>query len=47
MTLYNLQEYDNAMELLLKCIVDTTSDQEILSYKAAITFYSDKLDQIW
>ena len=47
MTLYNLKEYHNAMELLLKSLVDTTADKEILSYKDAIKFYADKLDQIW
>ncbi|MEH7011686.1 tetratricopeptide repeat protein [Neobacillus niacini] len=47
MTLYNLKEHNTAMEILLKCIVDTTSNEEILNYKKAITFYSDKLDNIW
>ena len=47
MTLYNLKDHKNAMELLLKCLVDTTSDQEILTYKKAIHFYSDKLNTIW
>ncbi|MEC2158829.1 tetratricopeptide repeat protein [Virgibacillus halodenitrificans] len=47
MTLYNLKEHSKAMELLLKCLIDTTSDDEIISYKKAIKFYSDKLDEIW
>ncbi|KAA0965705.1 tetratricopeptide repeat protein [Sporosarcina sp. ANT_H38] len=47
MTLYNLKEHDGAMELLLKCLTDTTVDQEILSYKKAVGFYSDKLDHVW
>ncbi|MBS4172687.1 tetratricopeptide repeat protein [Bacillus sp. FJAT-49736] len=47
MTLYNLKEHHSAMELLLKCLIDTTSDAEILKYKKAIDFYSDKLDQVW
>ncbi|WP_442598498.1 tetratricopeptide repeat protein [Neobacillus sp. D3-1R] len=47
MTLYNLKEHQRAMELLLKCLVETTSDEDILHYKRAITFYSDKLDQTW
>lgn len=46
-TLYNLEEHHQAMELLLKCLIDTTSDDEILRYKRAIHFYSDKLDEIW
>lgn len=47
MTLYNLNEHDKAMELLLNCLADSTTDTEILSYKKAINFYSDKLDQVW
>jgi len=47
MTLYNLNEHSKAMELLLKCLVDTTTDDEVLKYKKAINFYSDKLDKIW
>lgn len=47
MTLYNLNEHSKSMELLLKCLVETTSDNEILEYKRAIDFYSDKLDDVW
>lgn len=47
MTLYNLEEHHSAMEILLKALVETTTDQEILSYKRAIEFYSDKLDEVW
>ena len=47
MTLYNLKEHSLAMELLLKSLLDTTSDGEILQYRKAIQFYLDKLDQIW
>lgn len=47
MTLYNLKENNNAMELLLKCLIETTMDKEILSYKRAINFYADKLDNVW
>jgi tetratricopeptide (TPR) repeat protein len=47
MTLYNLNEHSKAMELLLKCLADTTSDNEILSYKRAIDYYSNKLDEVW
>jgi tetratricopeptide (TPR) repeat protein len=46
-TLYNLKEHHTAMELLLKCLLDTTTDKDILSYKKAIDFYSNKLDNIW
>lgn len=47
MTLYNLQEHRKAMELLLKCLIDTTKDNKILSYKKAIAFYADRLDETW
>lgn len=47
MTLYNLNEHSQAMEWLLTCLIDTTTDDEILRYKKAIEFYSDKLDEIW
>ena len=47
MTLYNLSEHKKAMEFLLKCLIDTTTDSEILSYKKAIIYYADKLDEIW
>jgi len=47
MTLYNLNEHTKAMELLLNCLINTTTDDEILKYKKAIDFYSDKLDVIW
>lgn len=47
MTLYNLNEHSKAMELLLKCLTETTMDVEILNYKRAIDFYSNKLDETW
>lgn len=47
MTLYNLSEHQMAMEVLLNCLLETTKDEEILNYKRAISFYSDKLDQVW
>lgn len=47
MTLYNLNEHSEAMELLLKCLIETTEDSTILAYKKALNFYSDKLNQIW
>jgi tetratricopeptide (TPR) repeat protein len=47
MTLYNVDEHAMAMEILLNCLVKTTTDEDIASYKKAIHFYSDKLDQTW
>jgi tetratricopeptide (TPR) repeat protein len=47
LTLYNLKEHGYAMELLLNSLIETTTNKEIVDYKKAIGFYSDKLDQIW
>lgn len=47
MTLYNLNEHSKAMEVLLNCLIETTSDEEILKYEKAIRFYADKLDEVW
>lgn len=47
MTLYNLNEYAKAMEILLKIIADTSLDEGIRKYRKAIEFYSDKVDEIW
>jgi tetratricopeptide (TPR) repeat protein len=47
MTLYNVGEHSKAMEILLTCLADTTNDKEISSYKRAIEYYADKLDEIW
>ncbi|MCM3388261.1 tetratricopeptide repeat protein [Ureibacillus chungkukjangi] len=47
MTLYNLNEHSQAVELLLNCLIETTKDSNILVYKKALTFYADKLDQTW
>ncbi len=47
MTLYNLKKHNEAMELLLQCLAETTTDAEILSYKNAINFYANQLDKVW
>ncbi len=47
MTLYNLQRYQVAMELLLTTLAETTSDESILQCKRAILFYAPHLDQVW
>ena len=47
MTYYNLAEYSQAMELLLRTISEIETDSEIKTYQKAIAFYADKLDQIW
>ncbi|MDP4097269.1 tetratricopeptide repeat protein [Paenibacillus sp. P96] len=47
MTLYNLQQHPQAMEILLQCIAESSNDSEIQKYKRAILFYSDQLDKVW
>lgn len=47
MTLYNLHRYQEAVELLLTNLAETTSDEAILQYQRAILFYAPQLDQTW
>lgn len=47
MVLYNQKAFSEAMSILLKQLAETSSDEGIQSYKKAILFYSDKLDQVW
>ncbi|WP_435171919.1 tetratricopeptide repeat protein [Paenibacillus glycanilyticus] len=47
MVLYNLEEHNAAMEILLKQLAETSGDQGIQSYRKALLFYADKLDQRW
>lgn len=47
MVRFNLKEYNYAMEILLKQLIETSNDEGIQSYHKAIHFYSDKLDHIW
>lgn len=47
MTLYNVEEHVKAMEILLTCLVQTSNDPDINSFKRAIGFYADKLDKTW
>ena len=43
MTLYNLKEHSKAMELLLKCLIETTNDPEIINYKSIRNIINYKL----
>lgn len=44
---FNLNNHADAMKLLLTQITETTSDQEIKSYKRALEFYSTRLNEIF
>ena len=47
MVKYNLKEHNAAMEILLSLLAETSSDKGIQTYRRAIQFYSNKLDQVW
>ena len=47
MTLYNLKQHHQAMEILLNCLLETTTDEDILRYTKALRFYSTQLDTVW
>ncbi|SCW76926.1 Tetratrico peptide repeat-containing protein [Paenibacillus tianmuensis] len=47
MVRFNQKAYSESMEILLKQIAETSNDKGIQTYKKAILFYSDKLDQTW
>jgi tetratricopeptide (TPR) repeat protein len=47
MALYNTGAHAEAMELLLKVIVNTADDDGIQQFNRAIEFYADKLDEVW
>lgn len=47
MALHNAGESREAVELLLKNLVETTSDSSIQSYERALSFYADRLDEVW
>ncbi len=47
LALYNAGECREAVELLLKNLVETTSDPRIKSYERALSFYAGRLDEVW
>ncbi|MEK3661249.1 tetratricopeptide repeat protein [Paenibacillus sp. FSL F4-0236] len=47
MTLHNLGDHRLAMGMLLKLLAETSADEGIRSYSKAISYYSDKLEQVW
>ena len=46
MALYNLDAHEQAIEILLRNLAETSSDPEIASYKEAISCYASRLDEI-
>lgn len=47
MTYYNLGKHEEAMEILLTLMADTSSDISIRQFEKAIRYYSDKLNRLW
>jgi Flp pilus assembly protein TadD len=47
MALYSNDQPKEACELLLRVVLDTTADEEILSYRPAIDVYAADLDRVW
>jgi tetratricopeptide (TPR) repeat protein len=47
MTEHNLQNYEKAMGILLKLLVHHTSSPHLQSYKRAISFYSNHLNEVF
>ena len=38
---------DEAVQLLLELLLDTTSDENILAYADPLDYYKDNLDEVW
>lgn len=47
MTLFNLAEYEQATKRLLTLLAETSSAPDIQSYRQALLFYADKLNETW
>lgn len=47
MTLFNLNDYEKSISILLKLLADSSSDEDIRKFSKAISFYSDRLNQVW
>jgi tetratricopeptide (TPR) repeat protein len=47
LALYNVGEHRQAVDLLLKHLVETTSDPGVRSYEKALRFYTGRLDEVW
>src|SRR5215467_4065534 len=46
-TLFNTQQYREALELALTNLAETTADEALQYYKRGIVFYAQHLDQTW
>lgn len=44
---YSNEQYSEAVQLLLDLLLQTSNDEQILSYADTLDFYKDNLDEIW
>ena len=47
MTLLNLGRHDEATELLLRCLAETSADPSVSRYRRALLAYAPRLDETW
>ena len=47
MALYNTQHYNEAMELVLTNLLETTSDEKLQYFKRGLLYYASHLDETW
>lgn len=45
--LHNLNQHTEALSMLLKTLIETTTNKDIKKYERALSFYADHLDEIW
>jgi tetratricopeptide (TPR) repeat protein len=45
MAYYSSGRHEDAVRTLIEVILDTTSDEDILAYEEALTYYKDNLDE--
>lgn len=46
MTLYNRQSYKEAMEIVLRNLLETTTDAKLQYFKRPLDYYATHLDEI-
>lgn len=47
LTLYNLGIHDRAMEIMIRNLIETTDSKDISSYRKALMYYKDRMDETW
>jgi tetratricopeptide (TPR) repeat protein len=47
MTLYNTQQYKEAIELVLTNLLETTADETLQYFKRPLLYYAQHLDETW